>query len=104
MLLQKIKNETGFYKLDLKESKVTEEQLKETNKIIELSQPYTACLSSNEQYIYFVAIPTGTKSKDFFGITMYPNALYRYNLEERKISEVFKVPDTFIPSISFTYQ
>lgn len=103
-----LKDETGFYKLDLKDNKVTalvtEGQLKETNKIAELSQPYIAGLSSNEQDIYFTAIPAGTKPKDFFGIKTYPNELYRYTLKEKQISELFKVPDTFIPSISFTYQ
>ncbi|MBC2399758.1 hypothetical protein [Clostridium tetanomorphum] len=100
-----LKDETGFYKLDLKESNLTtlltEGQLKD----IELSQPYIACLSSNEQDIYFAANPTGTKPKDFFGgITAYPNALYSYNLKEKQIRKIFKVPDTFISSISSTYQ
>lgn len=103
-----LKKENGFYKLNLKDNKittlVTEDQLKETNKISQLSQPYTACLSSDEKNIYFVAMPTGTKEKNFFGITVNCNTLYCYNLEKRTLTEVFKKPDTFISSMSFTYQ
>ena len=103
-----INNENGFYKLSLNGKKLrtllTEEQLKKTNKIMEISQPHIACLSSNEKNIYFVAVPIGTHVANFMGLTTYPNRLYCYNLEENKLSEVFKVPGTFIPSISFTYQ
>lgn len=103
-----LKNERGFYKLDLNENKIsillTQEELKKTNKIIEFSQPYIACLSSNEKNIYFAAVPIGTSETIIMGLTTYPNALYCYNLKEKKLSEVFRIPGTFIPSISFTYQ
>jgi len=106
---QGVKNyEKGFYKLNVNGNKIstllTQEQLKKTNKIIEISQPYIACLSANEKNIYFVAVPIGTHEANFMGLTTYPNSLYCYNLEENRLSEVFKVPGTFIPSISFTYQ
>ena len=101
-------NESGFYKLDVNGNKIstliTQEQLKKTNKIMEISQPYIACLSSNEKSIYFIAVSSGTHEANFMGLTTYPNSLYCYNLEEKKLREIFKIPGTFIPSISFTYQ
>gem|GEM_PF-1129025 len=101
-------NEKGFYKLVVNGNKVstliTQEQLKKTNKIMEISQPYISCLSANEENIYFVAVPIGTHEANFMGLTTYPNSLYCYNLKQNKLSEIFKVPGTFIPSISFTYQ
>ncbi len=101
-------NENGFYKLDIKKNKIdillTQEQLKKTNEISEFSQPYIAALSSDEKNIYFTAISIGTSQKNILGLTVYPNALYCYNLEDEKVNEIFKIPDSFIPSISFTYK
>lgn len=103
-----LNNEKGFYKLDLKSNKIdvllTQKELEKIGKISELSQPYIACLSSDEKNIYFTAIPEGANTKNIFGLTIYPNILYCYNFKEKKVSEIFKVQDTFIPLISFTYQ
>jgi Tol biopolymer transport system component len=101
-------NEQGFYKLDINKNKIenllTEEQVKKTNEVSQISQPFIAALSSDEKNIYFAAIPTGTSEKNIMGITVYPNALYCYNFDKMEISKVFEIPDGFIPSISFTYK
>ncbi|WP_460269668.1 hypothetical protein [Clostridium sp. CTA-19] len=102
-------NEKGFYKLDLKSNKIdtllTQEQLGKPNEVYEISQPYIAALSSDGKKLYFAAVPTGTSEKSIYGnITVYPNALYCYNLEDKKLKESFKIPDTFISNISFTYK
>jgi len=101
-------NEKGFYKLDINKNKVenllTEEQVKKTNEVSQISQPFIAALSSDEKNIYFAAVPTGTSEKSFLGLTMYPNALYCYNFDKMEISKVFEIPDAFISSISFTYK
>lgn len=102
-------SEKGFYKLDLKNNKIdtllTQEQLGKSAAVPKISQPYIAALSSDEKSLYFAAVPTGTSEKTIYGnITVYPNALYCYNLEGGKLSEFFKIPDTFIFTMSFTYK
>ncbi|WP_040329555.1 hypothetical protein [Clostridium ihumii] len=102
-------NEKGFYKLDLKSKEIhtllTQEQLVKSNEVLEISRPYIAVLSSNGKKLYFAAVPTGTSEKTIYGnIIVYPNVLYCYNLEEKKLNEFFKIPDTFISNISFTYK
>lgn len=102
-------SEKGFYKLDLKSNKIdtllTQEQLGKPNEVPEISQPYIAALSSDGKKLYFAAIPPGTSEKTIYGnITVYPNALYYYNLEDGKLREFFKIPDTFISKMSFTYK
>jgi len=101
-------NEKGFYKLDINKNKIenllTEEQVKKTNEISQISQPFIAALSSDEKNIYFVAVPTGTSEKNISGITVYPNVLYCYNFDKMEISRVFEIPSSFISSISFTYK
>lgn len=102
-------NEKGFYKLDLKSNKIdtllTQEQLGKPNEVPEISQPYIAALSYDGKKLYFAAVPTGTSEKSIYGnITVYPNTLYCYNLEDKKLNEFFKVSDTFISNISVTYK
>lgn len=101
-------NEQGFYKLDINKNKIenllTEEQVKKTNEVSQISRPFIAALSSDEKNIYFAAIPTGTSEKNIVGITVYPNALYCYNFDKMEISKVFEIPDGFISAISFTYK
>jgi len=101
-------NEQGFYKLDINKNKIenllTEEQVKKTNEVSQISRPFVAALSSDEKNIYFAAIPTGTSEKNIVGITVYPNALYCYNFDKMEISKVFEIPSSFISSISFTYK
>lgn len=103
-----INNEVGFYKFNLQEKNInpllTEEELKKDSKINNFSQPYKGCLSSDEKNIYFVAVPADTKEITFSGISTHTNALYKYNFEEKEVTEIFKLPDAFIPSISCTYQ
>lgn len=102
-----IVNEVGFYKLDIESGEMSillnEEQLRKDNKV-RLSKPYIPLLSYDEKNIYFIAITDGTPEKNFLGITTYPNAIYCYNLQEKRLNEVFKISNAFIPSVSFTYQ
>lgn len=102
-----INTESGFYKFNLKNKTLTtlltEKDLKENCNISSLSS-YKCCLSQDEQNIYFIANPLNPKEISFYGITTRENALYRYNLKERKEYEVFKSPNSFISSLSFTYE
>lgn len=101
-------SEKGFYKLDLTQNKLdtllVEKELQDAGEIEQLSQPFTAALSSDKKNIYFTAIPLDAEEIDILGLSVIPNALYKYNFEKKELTEIFKVKDSFISSLSFTYK
>ena len=101
-------DEKGFYKLNLIQNQLDtlliEKQLQDAGKIEQISQPLIAGISSDEKNLYFSAIPIGTEEIDILGLSVFPNAIYQYNFESKEVTEIFKIKDSFISSISFTYK
>lgn len=99
--------EEGYYRLDLENGKISElltlEDIKGNNGVMALQKPYAAFMSTDDNKLYFNAVPKGSESMVFNGIEAYPSSLFCYNFATGKIRRITNVKDTFITSMSNTY-
>lgn len=93
----------GIYTLSLENGKVTTilntQSLMNTN-VSEFANPNIAKISSDESLIYFTGVPLNTEEVEIDGIKCYPTAIFSYNLNNKKIEQVYN-PEN--PSFIFDF-
>jgi len=101
---------SGIYQLSLTDKTLTtiltDQMIKKSKNPIlsEIGQRRLAVLSKNERFIYFSGIPKNTEEVNFDGIISKIQCIYKYDLENKKITKVYEYKKpALITDLTVTY-